>query len=79
MFKILIPILLSLILEANNQCIVCHEGIEDIRDPHSKMMKEILKIADKAGYAGNDCIVCHGGNPNTRSKDGRIKGQFLIF
>jgi hypothetical protein len=79
MFKILIPILLSLILEANNQCIVCHEGIEDIRDPHSKMMKEILKIADKAGYAGNDCIVCHGGNPNTKIKRWAHKGTVSYF
>ncbi len=51
-------------LEAQNGCLSCHEGIADIRDKNSDMMKEILKVADKAGAVGNDCIVCHGGNPN---------------
>ncbi len=52
----------------NNQCLVCHKGIEPIRDPKSEMMQEIYKVALKAGYSDNECIVCHGGNPNAKDK-----------
>ena len=55
-------------LEAKNGCISCHEGIADIRDRNSDMMKEILKVASKAGVKDNDCIVCHGGNPDEFDK-----------
>ncbi|RLA69526.1 MAG: hypothetical protein DRG24_08295, partial [Epsilonproteobacteria bacterium] len=56
-------------LEASNSCIKCHEGIEDILDPHSKMREAIYKVASKAGHKGNDCIVCHGGNPQSMVKE----------
>ncbi|MCK4737030.1 MAG: cytochrome C, partial [Sulfurimonas sp.] len=62
-----------------NQCIVCHKGIEDIRDRDSGMMKEILKIAEKAGHKGNDCIVCHGGNPKSKSKKYAHNGTVKYF
>ena len=45
------------------------KGIEDIRDPNSEMMKEIYKVADKAGVPKNDCVVCHGGNPEATVKE----------
>ncbi len=66
-------------LEASNKCLKCHQGIEDIRDRSSDMMKEIIKVADKSGYEGNDCIVCHGGNPNTTSKKRAHKGTIKYF
>ncbi len=36
-------------------CLSCHEGIEDIRDPESQMMKQIM--------AQGECTICHGGDP----------------
>ncbi|CAA6803058.1 MAG: Cytochrome c family protein, partial [uncultured Sulfurovum sp.] len=60
-----IPILLF----SKNSCIACHNGIEHIRDHSSKMMQEILEVAEKAGAKGNDCVVCHGGNPRTDDKN----------
>ena len=62
-----------------NTCLECHKGIEPIRDPESKMMEEILEIAEKAGYPDNDCIVCHGGNPETKDKKEAHKGSIRAF
>jgi len=70
---------LSLSLMAKNTCVECHKGIEDIRDRNSGMMKAILHVADKAGYAGNDCIVCHGGNPNVKDKKRSHSGTVEYF
>ena len=53
--------------ESKNSCLSCHQGIEHIREPQSKMMKAILKKAEKAGAKGNDCVVCHGGNPASKT------------
>ena len=68
----------SLVFGAN-QCIVCHKGIEDIRERESGMMKAILKVAQKAGHKGNDCIVCHGGNPKSKSKKYAHNGTVEYF
>jgi hypothetical protein len=62
-----------------NQCIVCHKNVEDIRDKESLMMKEIFKIADKAGHKNNDCIVCHGGNPKSNSIKYAHRGTVKYF
>lgn len=62
-----------------NQCISCHKGIEDIRDPSSGMMVEILTVAQQAGFPGNDCIVCHGGNPTAASKELAHTGSINYF
>ncbi|OQX73398.1 MAG: cytochrome C [Campylobacteraceae bacterium 4484_4] len=62
-----------------NSCLECHKGIENIRDPHSKMMQEIYKIAEKAGAKGNDCVVCHGGNPEAREKAKAHHGTLSYF
>ena len=72
-------IVFSSILFGANECVVCHEGIEDIRDRNSEMMKAILKLADKAGHEGNDCIVCHGGNPYNKSKEYGHQGTVKYF
>ncbi|MBA1438244.1 MAG: cytochrome C [Epsilonproteobacteria bacterium] len=72
-------VFLTLSLFGANQCIVCHKGIEDIRDRNSSMMQEILKVADKAGHSGNDCIVCHGGNPKSKSIKYAHKGTVEYF
>jgi len=53
-----------LLVGAQNGCLSCHQGIEDIRDRQSGMMRAILQKAAEAGAPGNDCVVCHGGNPS---------------
>lgn len=62
-----------------NTCLECHKGIEHIRDNSSKMMKEILEVANQAGAKGNDCIVCHGGNPNEQDKNLSHSGTLKYF
>jgi len=63
----------------SNSCIECHNGIEHIRDNSSKMMQEILKVAEKAGAKGNDCVVCHGGNPEVDDKNSSHSGTLKYF
>jgi hypothetical protein len=79
MKNLLLLLLVSLFLEAKNSCIICHEGISDIRDKNSQMMKEIYKVANKAGAKGNDCVVCHGGNPEAKEKAQAHKGTLSYF
>ena len=69
----------TLTLSAQNSCATCHNGLEHIRDYKSKMMQEILKIADNAGVKGNDCVVCHGGNPNSSDKNLSHSGTLNYF
>ncbi len=76
---VVLALLFSITLFASNQCIVCHKGIEDIRDRDSGMMKAILKVAQKAGHPQNDCIVCHGGNPKSKSKKYAHRGTVKYF
>ena len=79
--KYIVPFLLFAVatLFGANQCIVCHKGIEDIRDRNSSMMLAILRVAKEAGHTGNDCIVCHGGNPKSKSKKYAHKGTVKYF
>ena len=63
----------------DNSCLKCHKGIEDIRPKNSKMMKEIFKLAQKAGYPNNDCIVCHGGNPDAKKLKDFHNGTVAYF
>jgi hypothetical protein len=79
MKKLLSLLLFLTIFSQANSCISCHDGIEHIRDPQSKMMQEILKVADKAGARGNDCVVCHGGNPNSKDKNISHSGTLSYF
>ena len=80
MLKVLFFALLSFsALYGGNSCAKCHAGIENIREPHSKMMEAIYKVAEKAGHKGNDCIVCHGGNPDTMVKERAHKGTVKYF
>jgi len=80
MFKVLLLTLFAFsALHGGNSCAKCHEGIEHIRDPQSKMMEEIYKVAEKAGHKGNDCIVCHGGTPTTMVKKRSHKGTVKYF
>ncbi len=72
-------LLLSLSLFGSNSCIKCHEGIADIRQRDSLMMKEILDVAKSAGHEGNDCIVCHGGNPVSTNKKRAHSGTVKYF
>ena len=52
---------------AQEGCLTCHEGIENIRDPESGMMKEIMQKGQ--------CTTCHGGNPDvTDDKDAAHTG-----
>ncbi len=50
---------------ARNSCLVCHDGIEPIRNPDSDMFQAILDRAASAGH-GNRCVVCHGGDVDAR-------------
>ncbi len=75
---LVILIFLIKIVNANN-CLTCHNGIEDIRDPQSDMAKAIAKKAKEAGYADNSCIVCHGGNPQAFTKEEAHKGTIAYF
>jgi len=79
MFRFLALILLFFSYTYANNCLKCHNGIEDIRDPHSKMMKEIFQVAKQAGYPDNSCIVCHGGNPKALTKEEAHKGTVEAF
>lgn len=65
---------------AESGCMKCHQGIELIREPDSRMMQEIMakgkELGDPAG-----CIVCHGGDPNqpedkTAAHGGEFKKEF---
>ena len=62
-----------------NNCLICHGGLEHIRQPATGMAKAIAKKAAEAGYAKNSCIVCHGGNPATRHKSKAHKGTIAYF
>jgi hypothetical protein len=79
MKRVLIVLLGSFLFSYGNNCLECHKGIEPIREPDSEMMKEILEIAEKAGYPENDCIVCHGGNPEAKDKENAHKGSIKAF
>ncbi len=69
----------SLFAEVSNSCISCHDGLAPIREHSSKMMQEILKVADKAGAKGNDCVVCHGGSPEQEKKEKAHSGTLAYF
>ena len=62
-----------------NNCLICHGGIEHIREEKSGMALAIAKKAEEAGYAKNSCIVCHGGNPATRHKNKAHQGTLEYF
>ncbi|WP_297454141.1 multiheme c-type cytochrome [Persephonella sp.] len=81
MFYLIFAIFISFsfVIAAENNCLKCHNGIENIRDPNSEMMKEIFHVAKEAGYPGNDCIVCHGGNPSATTKEEAHKGTIRAF
>ena len=49
-------------------CLVCHQGIEPIRDPDSGMMRGILAIGRGRGDPAG-CVVCHGGDPTATVKE----------
>jgi len=65
--------------QSKNECIICHDGIKDIRDRKSGMMQAIMQKAKEAGAEGNDCIICHGGNPEAGSKAEAHKGTLAYF
>jgi len=62
-----------------NNCLLCHNGIEHIREKESGMSKAIFKKAKEAGYPKNNCIVCHGGNPNTKHASKAHSGTIEYF
>jgi len=72
-------LLASVDYHTTNNCLLCHGGIEHIRQPDTGMAKAIAKKASEAGYAKNSCIVCHGGNPVTKHKSKAHKGTISYF
>ncbi len=79
MFRYLLFVIIMMASAYANSCITCHKGIEEIRDPHTKMAQAIAKKAEKAGAAGNSCIVCHGGNPEADTKEAAHRGTLAYF
>ncbi len=74
MFRVISAIiLLGVCLQANN-CLRCHNGIEDIRESQTEMAKAIAEKAKEAGVEGNSCVVCHGGNPEAATKEEAHRG-----
>ncbi len=49
-------------------CLSCHEGIREIRDPSSRMMKAIYRMGGDRGDP-RGCVVCHGGVPGGKTKE----------
>ncbi|NPA81777.1 MAG: cytochrome C, partial [Epsilonproteobacteria bacterium] len=78
MIRMITALLIGVLAFANN-CLECHKGIEDIRDPKSPMAKAIAKKAKEAGYPDNSCIVCHGGDPKASTKEEAHKGSIKAF
>ena len=78
-YIIVLTLFFLTIVQAQNSCLKCHNGIADIRDKDSKMMHKILELAERAGYKGNDCIVCHGGNPDASEKEQAHNGTVAYF
>jgi len=54
-------------------CLHCHQGIEAIRAPTSKMMREIRKAGRELGDP-TGCTVCHGGDATAATKEVAHKG-----
>lgn len=80
MFRLLFAILLGIAaLYGDNSCLKCHDGLENIRAPQTKMMQAINTLAAKAGYPDNNCIICHGGNPGTVIKSRAHSGTVGYF
>ena len=77
--RIIFLIILIISFAYANNCIKCHEGIEDIREPNSGMAKAIAKKAKEVGFGDNSCIVCHGGNPTATTKEEAHKGTIEAF
>ncbi len=60
--------------ETKSGCAECHMGIEPIRQPDSKMMKEIRAMGRAKGDP-DGCVVCHGGDPQAKEKDDAHQGK----
>ncbi len=46
-------------------CLQCHEGIEPVRQPGSKMLAAIIEEGENRDDPAG-CDVCHGGDPARR-------------
>ncbi|WP_456322679.1 multiheme c-type cytochrome [Hydrogenimonas sp.] len=79
MVRYLLLIMIMIFTAYANSCIECHNGIEDIRDPDTKMAQAIAKKAQKAGVKGNSCVVCHGGDPKASTKEAAHRGTLPYF
>ena len=60
---------------AETGCVSCHNGIEDIRQPGSEMMRKIRTLGLKTGDP-DGCTICHGGNPTKKTKEAAHAGGF---
>jgi hypothetical protein len=55
-------------------CLMCHNGIEPIRDPDSEMMQKIFIQGRRQGDPAG-CVVCHGGDPAATTDEDAHKGR----
>ena len=78
-FTLLLGFLCIAYATQQNNCLICHEGIEAIRQSQTGMAQAIAKKAKEAGFAKNSCIVCHGGNPKAHKKQKAHSGTAKYF
>ena len=60
--------------EPSSGCLVCHEGIEPIRETGSRMLAEILALGTERGDPAG-CVVCHGGDVTTQDQASAHRGR----
>lgn len=63
---------------AKSGCMVCHTGIEMIREPGSQMLAQIMARGELLGDPAG-CVVCHGGDPNEREDKDLAHGDGDFF
>ncbi len=82
LFLICLPLFLALPVSGQKSskekrgspgCLSCHEGIEEIRSPSSKMMQALYRRGRSEGDP-RGCVVCHGGDPAAREKEEAHRG-----
>jgi len=61
---------------AGSRCLLCHSGIESIRDPESRTMQRIYSKGRRMGDTAG-CVVCHGGNPTATEAEAAHGGDEL--
>jgi hypothetical protein len=59
--------------ESGDGCLLCHGGIEQIREEGSAMLVAIQAMGQGVGDP-RGCVICHGGNPSATTPDEAHEG-----